>query len=633
MDRSRALARALGALATLTLALGASAEGARVASLELTGIEPATADPDDPISEDELRERLLTSERGLRFWRERPAFDARTLEQDLDRVRRYYRSHGYYEVEAASQVQLDDEGELADVAIAIVPGEPARVATFELSIDDAALAHLTPDERAAIESAAAIGPGDFFSPRRYERARDALLEALAEHGHARAGIEGGARVLLEARAAHIDWRVVPGPRIEIGEIRITGLERVADRHVRKAIARLAERGVREGDRHAPSRLRATQRAISDLGLFRSVAVRAIEPEDDEARAAQDAATTAVWPIEIAVEERPRRGIRVGGGYGTEERFRVRGEWEHRNLFGEGERLEVSGKYSSLVAAGRVRFLDPSFIEPDVEAELPVAFEHETEPAAHVDRASAELLLRIPVGHDVVARAGYRFERAEVVKRFADLAVFDPAAPLQPDTFLLGSAIFGLRRARVDDLFEPTRGSFLDLELRPTLRALGSDVDFLRWRAAARGYVPWRALVFAARFEIGAIHPLRSTRELDVPVFERFFAGGSTSVRGYDYHLVGPLDAEGDPLGGLSWAEAAFELRFPIWGPVGGVAFVDAGTVERRPAHWFRDVFPGAGGGIRIATPVGPVRLDVGVPLDGGDRIERYEIHFSVGHAF
>ncbi|MCA9511353.1 MAG: BamA/TamA family outer membrane protein, partial [Myxococcales bacterium] len=459
-----------------------------------------------------------------------------------------------------------------------------------------------------------------------------LLAALAERGHPRAGIEGGARVLLEERVAHVEWRVEPGPLVEVGEVRIEGLDRVDERHVRKALAKLGERGVRTGDRYAPSRLRAAQRAVADLGLFRSVAVRPVQPEGD-ALAAQDASAHATWPIEVAVQERPRRGIRLGGGYGTEDRFRVRGEWEHRNLFGEGERLEVSGKYSSLVAAGRVRYLDPSFIEPDVEAEIPVAFEHETEPAADVDRAWGAIELRVPVGGGVVARAGYRFERAEVVKRFADLRAFDPAAPLQPDTFLLGSATLGLRRIRVDDLLEPTRGTSFDLELRPTLRALGSDVDYLRWRASAKTYASWRRLVLALRFEIGAIHPLGGTGEFDVPVFERFFTGGSTSVRGYDYHLVGPLDAEGDPLGGLSWAEAAAELRFPIWDPVGGVVFVDAGDIERRPAHWGRDVFPGAGAGLRIATPVGPLRFDVAFPLDDGARIDRYEIHFSVGHAF
>ena len=245
-------------------------------------------------------------------------------------------------------------------------------------------------------------------------------------------------------------------RIERHEVRIEGLDRVDERHVRKALAKLGERGVRTGDRYAPSRLRAAQRAVADLGLFRSVAVRPVQPEGD-ALAAQDASAHATWPVEVAVQERPRRGIRLGGGYGTEDRFRVRGEWEHRNLFGEGERLEVSGKYSSLVAAGRVRYLDPSFIEPDVEAEIPVAFEHETEPAADVDRAWGAIELRVPVGGGVVARAGYRFERAEVVKRFADLRAFDPAAPLQPDTFLLGSATLGLRRIRVDDLLEPTRG--------------------------------------------------------------------------------------------------------------------------------------------------------------------------------
>ena len=167
--------------------------------------------------------------------------------------------------------------------------------------------------------------------------------------------------------------------------------------------------------------------------------------------------------------------------------------------------------------------------------------------------------------------------------------------------------------------------------------LGGDHNFHRagieanWQTDLLSFPSHHKWVFGVRGELGWQRPLR--RE-EIPIYERFFAGGSTSVRGYDRHGIGPLDANGNPLGGLTWAEASAELRFPIWRSVGGVIFFDTGQIRPRPHDWSsHDIFAAYGAGARLATPVGPSRFDVGIPLRNGAFIENFEIYFSVGHAF
>ena len=141
-------------------------------------------------------------------------------------------------------------------------------------------------------------------------------------------------------------------------------------------------------------------------------------------------------------------------------------------------------------------------------------------------------------------------------------------------------------------------------------------------------------MLALKLRLGSLEPFAGDAERDVPVYERFFSGGSTTVRGFDYQELGPQDEDGDPAGGFSLLEASAELRFPIWRALGGVAFVDAGQVGAEPWR-FRgsDLFFSVGAGLRYSTPVGPLRVDLAQVIDPPDGQDGLRIHFSIGHAF
>jgi outer membrane translocation and assembly module TamA len=166
-----------------------------------------------------------------------------------------------------------------------------------------------------------------------------------------------------------------------------------------------------------------------------------------------------------------------------------------------------------------------------------------------------------------------------------------------------------------------------------MQAIVSDVSFIKLALEARHYQPlWRQMIFATRLLVGGIQPYGDSD--DVPSNVRFFAGGPGSVRGFALNRLGPLDEDDDPLGGSSLIAGSVELRFPIVGDLGGALFVDFGNVfDDAFTYRLDELRYAVGPGIRYNTPIGPLRLDVGVIVDRRQDEAFGRVEFSIGQAF
>ena len=211
-----------------------------------------------------------------------------------------------------------------------------------------------------------------------------------------------------------------------------------------------------------------------------------------------------------------------------------------------------------------------------------------------------------------------------------MAIADINSNLEQQYVKSGISI-GLERNTARPFFDPNDGS--TITAIGTFSGIGfnSRYQFEKYIVEARQYIGLSAnLVLAARVKGGVI----ISREPDgfVPVEERFYSGGSTSIRGWKRFELGPLDASGKPIGGNSLFEASGELRYPIWGILSGVAFAEAGNVWIESwTYRLSELGIAVGAGLRIGTPIGPVRFDAAFPV-GTDR-RSGTFFFSVGHAF
>lgn len=406
---------------------------------------------------------------------------------------------------------------------------------------------------------------------------------------------------FSAGTARVVYTFESGAKAAFGNVEVSGAARVDTRLVE------AMKPFKPGAPFQRSKLLEYRDKLSDTGLFDSV---------DIAPGAAD--LTGAAPVVVTLEERKARTVGVGVSYSTVEGPGGRVFFEHRNVFGRGEhiyaelegseiRQSVGGELSRPIPRENGSFFGSArFINENTGA-----FNAQTL------ALSGGAFVRLK-GDKLELRGAAALETASVTSETEDKQTYFVSLPL--------SAIWNSE----DDLFSPSKGVRASITATPTT---GTD-SYTRLEGAVRSRVqfgPSKRLTLAARTRLAAT---LGTSFATLPANKRLYSGGGASVRGYAYQAVGPLDASGDPTGGLSAIEGAVELRARLTKRVEIAGFVDAGAVSTdRLPDFSGSYLAGAGGGLRYLSPAGPIRIDVATPLNprSGDR--SFQIYISLGQAF
>lgn len=538
--------------------------------------------------------RALPTERALQ----------RLVEASLTRIEKLLRARGFY----ASQLEfaIEPAGDTARVVVLRVkPGPAYRLTRYDI------VQTTTGEPRAPIDIAyetLGIAPGDVAVADVIAAADAKVLARFAKLSYPLARIRDRKVVVDHAsRGLSVTLSVEPGPYARFGETRVEGLRDVdpslVDRHV----------GWTRGTPFDAAALEETRRNLRETGLFGSVAVRHGSETDSGGE----------LPVIIAVEERKHRSIGLGGAFSTTEGLLGRAFWEHRNLAGHGERLRLRAEAGTIRqgAFGDLRISDIGALGQDLVFDARAAREQpdgftsiETAATGRVERRFGEVN---------AGSAGIGFDRSQVEENALDRTF----------TFLVLPLL--LRRDTTDDLLDPGRGGRHVLTFTPNVGILGTESTFFSAQLYNTVYfplLPEKDLVLAGWARIGSIF---GERTANVPANKRRYAGGPGSVRGYALNSIGPLDAQNDPIGGRSSTGFGLELRWRAFGPLGLVAFIEGGGVYDDPIpDWGEDLQWGAGIGARYHTVIGPIRLDVAVPLNRRNAVDdSFQILISLGQAF
>ena len=598
-----------GGLGLLLTARSATAATPVVEGIEWSGTHA--------LSPGEIAPYLFTHERPVwRVWLPRPPFDESVLEADMRRIEDVYREHGRYQARASYTLAWNRKRTGVRIRIEVSEGKSVRLERFE--VDLTALPADEADWRAELLADLPLRKGRVFTLDDYGAAKRTLLERLADRGRPDARVEGGGEVDVARRTARVTWHVEPGPRVRFGPVRVEGLERVRETLVLETLT------FAPGERYDADALRRSQARLSRMGLFRSVL---LVPEAREATPGEEIER----PVVVQVEERPPRRVRLGVGWGTEDRLRLQAGWTHRNLLGRADPLDVRGRWTGLVRELEVSLLEPRLPDAESAVRIESKLGSEKPPAYDARLLASRLGVERAFGEHWSGRLAYRLEWAdvgsvpEVTRRFYR----NPE-----DRYWLGSFELAVSRDGTDDPLDPRRGTWLELTAEPAVPWLGSAVRYLRLTAEGRAFAPLGPLVLATRARLGTIDAFGASQRAELPVTKLFYAGGSNSMRGYAYQHLGPREAQGDAVGGSSLLLLNTELRFPIWRALGGVAFVDAGQLDLDAWHFRpRDLRVAVGGGLRVSTPLGPARVDVGFPTNAPENKGGYQLWLSIGQAF
>lgn len=549
-----------------------------------------------------------------------PAALRRRMEDDVARFQRILRAEGYYN--GTVETSVAEDAQPIQVTIEIETGRQFTLSEYNLSY------HPTVPEgdnvpRDASDLGLEIGQPARAAP--LNQAERRITRSLSRHGYPEAKLED-VRYLAdpEKETLRAEITVQTGPRLRFGRLQMSGLEDVRENYIRELV------NWPEGATYDSREVERVRQELAGTGLFSSVIVErpqeeGVEESDTrESSEAQDSTAEEGEEVPVSAEviEAPPRSIGVGVNYSTDDGPGADAFWEHRNLFGENEKLRLETSVSRSRQRIQGNFRKPNFLRREQTLLFENEFRREKSDAYDELTFDQFLGLERPFGEHWTARFGPRLALTQVEENDEERRFFLAG--------VTGTAIFDNR----DDPLNPTEGLRFSYSMTPLISLYGDRTQYIINDASASSYLSVLdedRLVLAGRVRMGSI--LGSSRG-DVPANERFYAGGGGSVRGYPYQAIGPLDENDDPIGGRALFEMSLEARFKVSDSIGIVPFIDAGQVYETPWPTVDNLQWAAGLGLRYYTSIGPLRLDVAVPLNRRPEADDpFQFYISIGQSF
>jgi translocation and assembly module TamA len=534
----------------------------------------------------------------------------RRARADAELLAELLRSQGYYD--ALVEPTIEVAGADLTVQLSATPGPIYRFESVELP----GLQEAAGDEAGALREAFAVKAGDPVVAQNVIGAGVALQVALGERGFATAKV-GEQDIVIdhEAQTARLVLPVTPGPIAQFGQISVSGEPPFSSRHVQQ-IARF-----NPGDRYEQSEVADLRRALIATGLISSVEVTQVPRDEGQ-----------VIDLAVKLEPAPMRTIAGELGYGTGEGIRAEASWQHRNLFNPEGALTVRGVLGTQEQLAAVIFRRNNWLRRDQVLNAQAL-------AAHIDRDAYEAkTLSLSAGFE--RQSNFIWHKRWTWSLGAELVATDEEDTIEATgeprrrTFFIAALPGTLGLDETDDLLDPTKGFRLLGRLSPEISFQGGTFPYARTQIDASAYHPVsETIVAAGRIRVGSI--LGAARD-DVAPSRRFYSGGGGSVRGYGYQRIGPRDVDNDPIGGRSLAEFSLEARVRLnafGGNFGIVPFIDGGTLSTDALPDFKDWQIGAGIGARYYSSFGPIRIDIGTPLNRQKGDGRIAVVVGLGQAF
>lgn len=491
------------------------------------------------------------------------------------------------------------------IHVSIRPGPKFSLGSVRFEGD---AAHLDP-------AAFKLGPGGDAGSLTIINAGERVVNALKKEGRPLARLTNR-EVLADHKTSRVDVVIAAtgGPVAPLGDARVEDTETVDPEFVRSYSL------LNGGRPYTPEALTKASERLRKLGVFSSVTIREAEALDQDGRI----------PVNIRVAEGKHRYFGFGAQYSTIDGIGIGGYWGHRNLFGRAESLRIEGAVARIGETTDVQRLDysagilfskPGFILPTMtfNASLKAKMESPETYQAKTVTAAASLTYELDDQDKITGGGEVSYARTEDAFGTKDYVTVSLPVEFERD-------------AR-DDKLNPTSGYRALVNAKPSYEILQGNLfsSFEAQGSAYYGFGEDDQVVLAGKLGAGTI--VGGDGLDSIPASRRFYAGGGGSVRGYAYQAISPRNAAGEATGGRSYVLGSLEARIKVTDTIGIVPFIDAASVSDKSMPDFKDIRAGAGVGIRYATPFGPLRLDVAMPLNRYDGGSSYGIYAGIGQAF
>ncbi len=594
----------------------------RVADVEISGNKYFTTKT--------IRERMFVMPKSLEARRGR--YTEALRKRDIDAIEELYEANGFRDAKVTANTEDNYKGRTGDLAVYFAIEEGPQYTVSSLEIKGAKTLDLS-----RITESLSSQAGQPFSEFSVAADRETIIEQYGEHGFAHATFEWDSKPGPDPHTIDLQFLINEGDQQFVREVVVTGLQTARPQLVNKQLE------MNPGSPLSPVAMADTQRKLDDLGIFSQVNMAVQNPDGDEDRkyVVYDLAEASKYSVTTGA------GVefgRIGGSNAVTDLSNPGGQAgvvprlslnvTRIDFLGRGESLNFQGQLSTLQKRALINYVIP---KPFDRSRLTLTFSllyDDTRDVTFDSRrgeASTQLAQRVSKPITIFYRFSYRDVSAKNVK-------IDPLlVPLLAQTVRVGIGSINLVQDRRDDPIDPHKGMFNTIDVGLATRAFGSQTSFAKVLGRnATYYRLGEKLVFARQTQFGmqpafAIPANSNSPILEgdpIPIAERFFGGGGSTMRGFPENEAGPRDPlTGFPLGGSALFFNSAELRFPLFGAdVNGVLFEDAGNiysslsnisfrVDQHGSSDFDYMVHAVGFGIRYRTPIGPLRLDLAYSIN------------------
>jgi len=554
-------------------------------------------------------------------WFRSGAYKEEVFKEDLSRIEDFYKRDGYLDVEISDDSSFDKKRRMI-LTINVDEGKQYQVG--DVSLEGNKVFPLS-----EIKSALKLDRDSVFSYDSLKFDTQGLQDFYFDKGYIRAQIETVPVINSETGLVDIKYSVVENEIHYLDRIDIKGNVKTKDVVIRRELR------MYPGEKFDGSKIKRSRQRLENLGYFEEIDFD-ILPADEENK--ED--------LLVRVKESKTGEFSFGAGYSSVDEFIGFVELSQRNFdisnfptfIGGGQRISLRTEMGTTRNDYELSFTEPWMLgypylfgfdiyQHSRDRENDVGYDWDEERQGLSFRLGKE----ISEHNSLFLRM--RFDKVDISNVATDVSSALTAEAGEKSIYAIKLTF---ARDRRDNIFDPAEGYYFSSSLENAGGFMSGDVDFLRQsNQLSYFYLIREKWVLNFRLNSGIIDTYGDTSS--VPLYERLFAGGAYSIRGYDERSVGPKDTvkTSDPVGGEALLIGNVELTVPIYENIKGAFFYDIGNVWEKKDDFASGGYKSSVGcGLRLNTPIGPIKLDYGFPLDSDENdSDGGKVHFSMGHKF
>ena len=550
------------------------------------------------FGDDLIYERIGISRNGLFT---QGVFSPELLDQAADMIEAMYAAVGFAPVRVGAEYAIEQNA--ITVVLRVDEGRRLEIAGVSFRGNRAF-------SDTELEQLANIHSGQPYAPANVENSRRIITSNYHAQGYPDVRVESTVDTNPDGVGIGVTYNIEEGSSYRIGKIFVAGNTRTQEKIVHR------NSQLEEGMAYDRESILQAQQRLYATGLFNRVDIVTLEE-------------ATPGPRDLLIQLEDAGPLLLTYGLGVQDREGVRGTLEvsHNNLFGLDRSLSFRIRGSKREQSFRTTFREPRLFNWELDGFASLFVERTSQRQFDANRIdfSFQSLKRFANQDNLLVAASFQ------AVNLRDIRVNQLAAkfPDEVGTIQIGKLGASYIRDSRNDPLNPSRGNYFTGTFQLANRVFGSEVNFTSLFTQGSIYRPAKQTVLAASVRFGWNQPYGKTQE--VPITERYFAGGSTTLRAFG------LDEAGPERGGNALAIVNAEYRFPIpllISGLGGAAFYDTGTVFPGISDFnFGDFTHTAGFGLRYETPLGPIRVDLGFNLNRQPQESRNQLFFTLGHTF